>query len=298
MLNNYQATIESLKQDNKYFLKNLISFEANGLMIHLWRYQMYVGEPLNRYYLFSITNLYFNILFISFCHYAGYKRLTTDYLYSNIYKNVLFNLNNFISIENLNSKKGKAHTKTKKSTNYSTRKLWKQKGTGHARIGSHKSPLLRGGGVVFGPTNKKNFYQKYNKKVKKCLIEKILLLRYNSFVVLPINKIKALIYFGNVKINHFLTLLNVAQTDKILFLVQDKNSRVDDEKLFSKLKKKLSNIDNITLVDIKSVKVRDLILNNKIFIFDIYFLDLLAHASGVKNSIDTNQKFIYTFKSN
>src|SRR5690606_25417527 len=42
-------------------------------------------------------------------------------------------------------------TKTRGMVSYSNRKLWKQKGTGRARVGSKKSPIFKGGGVVFGP---------------------------------------------------------------------------------------------------------------------------------------------------
>ena len=48
-------------------------------------------------------------------------------------------------------RQGTASTKTRKDVSFSTRKLFRQKGTGRARRGSLKSPVLRGGGTVFGP---------------------------------------------------------------------------------------------------------------------------------------------------
>ena len=48
----------------------------------------------------------------------------------------------------------------------STRKLWKQKGTGRARVGSAKSPIMRHGGIVFGPTPRSHA-TKLNRKVRK-----------------------------------------------------------------------------------------------------------------------------------
>ena len=47
----------------------------------------------------------------------------------------------------------------------STRKLYRQKGTGHARAGSAKSPLRRGGGTVFGP-RPRNYGIKVNRKTQ------------------------------------------------------------------------------------------------------------------------------------
>jgi len=63
---------------------------------------------------------------------------------------------------NANQRQGTAKTKERKG---STAKLYKQKGTGNARKGSIKSPILRGGGTIFGP-RPRNYQSKLNKKTK------------------------------------------------------------------------------------------------------------------------------------
>jgi large subunit ribosomal protein L4 len=72
-----------------------------------------------------------------------------------------------------NRRQGTASTKTRGEVSGSTRKLYPQKHTGRARRGDIKSPLLRGGGVVFGP-KPRTYRQSMPKKMKrlalKCLL--------------------------------------------------------------------------------------------------------------------------------
>ncbi|MCP4522727.1 MAG: 50S ribosomal protein L4 [Candidatus Gracilibacteria bacterium] len=60
-----------------------------------------------------------------------------------------------------------AHTKTRGERRGSTRKLYKQKGTGRARAGSARSPIRRKGGLAFGPRNTVNFTLSMNKKERR-----------------------------------------------------------------------------------------------------------------------------------
>jgi large subunit ribosomal protein L4 len=73
-------------------------------------------------------------------------------------------------------RQGNAHTKTKAEVSGGGKKPFKQKGTGNARQGSTRSPLMPGGGTVFGP-RKRSYDQKLNKKVvlnalKSVLVDK------------------------------------------------------------------------------------------------------------------------------
>lgn len=72
---------------------------------------------------------------------------------------------------------GTASVKNRSDIRGSTRKLFRQKGTGRARRGNIKSPLLRGGGVVFGPQNR-SYAKRLPKKVRRLALKMALSSKY------------------------------------------------------------------------------------------------------------------------
>lgn len=69
-----------------------------------------------------------------------------------------------------NSRSGTRKQKDREEVNHTTKKPWRQKGTGRARAGMSSSPIWRGGGRAFPNSPDENFTQKVNKKMYKASI--------------------------------------------------------------------------------------------------------------------------------
>ncbi len=81
-----------------------------------------------------------------------------------------------------NARQGNACTKTRAEVRGGGRKPWRQKGTGRARAGSIRSPLWRGGGVIFGP-KPRDFEVKMNKKERRLALRTAFFSRTEDLIV-------------------------------------------------------------------------------------------------------------------
>jgi large subunit ribosomal protein L4 len=113
---------------------------------------------------------------------------------------------------------GTASTKRRGEVSGSTRKLFRQKGTGRARRGDIKSPLLRGGGVVFGP-HPRNYGYRVPKKVRKLALKMALSskLQDNQLVVLDRFDL------DQIKTKAFIEIISALKVDNVLIVTDGKN---------------------------------------------------------------------------
>ncbi len=81
-----------------------------------------------------------------------------------------------------NARQGTASTKTRSEVRGGGRKPWRQKGTGRARAGSIRSPLWRGGGVIFGP-KPRDFNLKMNRKERRLALRTAFVGRIDDLIV-------------------------------------------------------------------------------------------------------------------
>ena len=102
-----------------------------------------------------------------------------------------------------NNRQGTQKAKTRSEVSGGGRKPWRQKGTGHARQGSTRSPQWTGGGVVFAPVPR-DYSFKMNKKEKRAALKSALTSRVEENKFIVVDEMK----FDEIKTKKFQTVLN------------------------------------------------------------------------------------------
>ena len=120
-----------------------------------------------------------------------------------------------------NNRQGTQKAKTRSEVRGGGRKPWRQKGTGHARQGSTRSPQWTGGGVVFAPVPR-DYSFKLNKKEKRAALKSALTSRVveNKFVVVDELKL------DEIKTKKFVEVLKNLNVEKALVILNDMDEKV------------------------------------------------------------------------
>ncbi len=158
-----------------------------------------------------------------------------------------------------NARQGTASTKTRAEVRGGGRKPWRQKGTGRARAGSNRSPLWRGGGVIFGP-KPRDFDIKMNRKERRLALRTAFFSRLEDIVVvedfstnLPKPKSKELFQ----ALGRWGVPTDAKVPPKVLLIVDRK-----DETVFLSAR----NLPNLILIAADQLNVFDIVTAKKIVV--------------------------------
>ena len=144
-----------------------------------------------------------------------------------------------------NRRAGNACTKTRVEVSGSTKKPYKQKGTGRARAGNRRSPLWRGGGVSFGPKPRSYEYT-LPRKVRRLGLCMALSARRleNSLVILDEFQMEA------IRTKNFVSVLEALGVDNALFVIPGRDE---------KLEKSSRNVPGVKVMPTEGVNVFDVL---------------------------------------
>ena len=120
-----------------------------------------------------------------------------------------------------NKRQGTQKAKTRSEVSGGGRKPWRQKGTGHARQGSTRSPQWAGGGVVFAPVPR-DYSFKLNKKEKRAALKSVLTSRVQDGKLIVVDELK----FDEIKTKNFTNVMNNLKVEKGLVVIADNDVNV------------------------------------------------------------------------
>ena len=120
-----------------------------------------------------------------------------------------------------NNRQGTQKAKTRSEVSGGGRKPWRQKGTGHARQGSTRSPQWTGGGVVFAPIPR-DYSFKLNKKEKRAALKSALTSKVQNQKLVVVDALE----MDEIKTKKFAEVLKNIKAEKALVVLNEKNDNV------------------------------------------------------------------------
>lgn len=120
-----------------------------------------------------------------------------------------------------NKRQGTQKAKTRSEVSGGGRKPWRQKGTGHARQGSTRSPQWTGGGVVFAPVPR-DYSFKLNRKEKRAALKSALTSRVQENKLIVVDELK----FDEIKTKNFKQVMDNLKVNKGLVIINENDKNV------------------------------------------------------------------------
>lgn len=159
--------------------------------------------------------------------------------------------------QQISQKQGTVSTKTRSEVRGGGKKPWQQKGTGRARAGSSRSPLWRGGGVIFGPKPRMTVL-KLNKKERKLAVQTLLYnKRKNILVSAKLEELGKELEFADNKTKKFYSFckkeLNIDLNKTKLLLVSESSG--SSSKTFWLATRNLKNVEVISSANLNTLSL-------------------------------------------
>ena len=151
-----------------------------------------------------------------------------------------------------NNRQGTQKAKTRAEVSGGGRKPWRQKGTGHARQGSTRSPQWTGGGVVFAPTPR-DYSFKINKKEKRLALKSALTSRVQENKLVVLDELK----LGEIKTKNMKAVLDNLHVDRALVVLNENDQNV----VLS-----ARNIDGVKTALTNTINVYDILKYNTVVV--------------------------------
>jgi large subunit ribosomal protein L4 len=131
-------------------------------------------------------------------------------------------LHEVVTMQLARRRSGSATVKHRSDVKGSGRKLFRQKGTGRARRGDIKSPLLRGGGSTFGP-DPRSYAYKVPKKVRRLALKMALSSKLKEEKLFVLNEFE----LDKIKTREFVKVMNALNTKNALIITEKKNETLE-----------------------------------------------------------------------
>lgn len=154
-----------------------------------------------------------------------------------------------------NNRTTTAHTKTRTEVRGGGRKPFRQKGTGNARQGSIRSPLLRGGGIVFGPRKNRNYSKNMPKKQRRQALFSALSEKARNNEIFALEKFDS----KEPKTKLFAEMLKKIPIEKDVLIVIPEKDKI--------VQKSSRNIPNAKTILVNYLNIQDLQRHNNILFF-------------------------------
>jgi len=161
-------------------------------------------------------------------------------------------LNDVVVMQLANRRQGTHNTKTRSEVRGGGRKPWRQKGTGRARHGTIRSPIWRGGGIVFGP-HPRDYSYSMPKKMKRLALKSALSSKVNTGDIVVLDELK----LERIKTGDMVRILNNLKVDDALLVTSENDATVE---------KSARNLPNIKSLSASGINVYDILAYDKLVI--------------------------------